>query len=689
MKRLISLILCLCLASVGVALETGRSYAEEQAVECEMYSTNANPIYANKSDNVILNILSADNVTVSAVTISEWAARKRTGTNEWEVDGDYLWRQGYLSFEISYSYMDESGNEVEDTQNILTSGTAVLFDAIAPVNIAPTMHAESSDVIRVDANATGLDGCVAPAHEYGYTFILYGETGNIVDSRYGYTDREFLFEGLQADTRYKASTKIKDAAGNVGNFSGLTFIRTMSADPLSLSITNRTNTSLSYVIDSSNQTDGTENKVILLKDGVVVSETAFGHDACGMFDGLSEGGQYQIQTITRNSDSVENAPHLFWTGTTKHLPEGEIVFPNEDAYLKDGQAFILKGTYEDDDGDDVAIVAHMGETAGEVNVGSTTWSAVWNMDGLPEGSQPGVSVSVSDCGGSEKTVLNWSNDLTIDRTEPSGSISYNTSLPTNGPVVATLATIDENEVFVINNGGSSQYEFTTNGSFTFEFRDAAGNTVSKAAQVTWIDTLAPNAPAIHLNPESGVSTGSVEVSLTHDESELVSVEYCVSSGGEMEWLPYESPFSVSEKGSWDVFARAIDAAGNESPESCKILVLKNRHKRETVEPSRTVDHYDINLPYLVVQGARLEMTELWSFYDINGKPIDMSAFENQNADSHILQIMDDGTIFAKNPGVVSLIVSDPKTEAVFTFDLEIEGPSEKSAEIDFTDTENQ
>ncbi|PLX34252.1 MAG: hypothetical protein C0604_01940, partial [Clostridiales bacterium] len=248
--------------------------------------------------------------------------------------------------------------------------------------------------------------------------------------------------------------------------------------------------------------------------------------------------------------------------------------------------------------------------------------------------------------------------------------------------------IDENEVFVINNGGSSQYEFTTNGSFTFEFRDAAGNTGSKAAEVTLIDTLAPNAPAIHLNPESGVSTGSVEVSLTHDESELVSVEYCVSSGGEMEWLPYESPFSVSEKGSWDVFARAIDAAGNESPESCKILVLKNRHKRETVEPSRTVDHYDINLPYLVVQGARLEMTELWSFYDINGKPIDMSGFEIESSNPYILQIMDDGTIFAKNPGVVSLIVSDPKTEAVFTFDLEIEGPSEKSAGIDFTDTEN-
>jgi len=754
---------------VGVAFETGFSCAEEQAVECEMYSTNANPIYANQSDKVILNIFSADNVTVSAVTISEWAARKRTGTSEWEVDGNCLWPDGYLSFEISYTYTNETGNEINGTQDTLTSGIAVLLDKEAPVNIAPTMQAERSDAIRVTANVKELEGCVAPAHEYGYSFILYGEAGNPVDSLYGYTKNECLFEGLKGNTRYKASTRIRDAAGNAGNFSGLTFIRTLSADPLSLSVSERTNTSLSYVMDSSNQTEGTENKVILTNAGGVVSETAFGQDTSGTFDGLSEGGKYQIKTITRNSDSVENAPHLFWTGTTKHLPSGAIVLPKGDIFLKDGEVFTMEGTYEDADGDDVAITAHMGETAGKVNVGTTTWSAVWSMDGFPEGLQPGISVSLSDSGGTGETVLNWTNDLTIDRTspqapeisadpgsltsgsvlvsilgeenasifysvdgntalpyenafsvsenaeikafqrdeagnsstessvtidwidktEPSGSISYNTSLPTNGPVVATLTTIDENKVEITNNGGSNQYEFTTNGSFTFEFRDAAGNTGSKAAQVTWIDTLAPNAPSIHLNPESGVSTGSVEIAITHNEApEDVSIEYGIAADGEIKWLPYESPFSVSEKGSWDVFARAIDTAGNASPESRRSLILKNRHKSETVEPSRAVDHYDINLPYLLAQGTTLEKSVIGSFYDIDGKPIEISGFEIESSNPYILQIMDDGTIFAKNPGVVSLIVSDPETEAVFTFDLEIDGPPEKIAGVEFSDTKD-
>src|SRR6056297_616917 len=402
-----SMILCLCLIAAGVPIGTGLAHAEAPAVGCEMYSTNANPIYAKNDDDVMLNILSAENVTVSAVTISDRAALKRTGTSEWVADGDFLWQQGYLSFEVSYTYMDETGKEIESTQNALTSGIAVLLDKEAPENTPPTIKAESSEAIRVTANADGLKGDVAPAHEY--SFILYEEDGKIVDRAYGYSNREYLFEELKANTRYKASTKIRDAAGNIENFSGLTFIRTLSADPLSLLVDEKTNTSLTYVIDISNQTEGTENKVILKNGGEVVSETAFGHDTCGTFGGLLEGTEYQIETITRNSEEVENPPHLFWTGTTKHLPRGKIVFPNEDEYLKDGQAFILEGTYEDADGDDVAIEASMGEIAGNMNVASTTWSAIWNLDGLPEGIQPGVSVSLSDSGNTEKTILNWTN----------------------------------------------------------------------------------------------------------------------------------------------------------------------------------------------------------------------------------------------------------------------------------------
>jgi Flp pilus assembly protein TadG len=45
---------------------------------------------------------------------------------------------------------------------------------------------------------------------------------------------------------------------------------------------------------------------------------------------------------------------------------------------------------------------------------------------------------------------------------------------------------------VTNNGGSTNYTFTGNGSFTFEFVDSYGNTGSETANVTWIDKTAPS-----------------------------------------------------------------------------------------------------------------------------------------------------------------------------------------------------
>ena len=47
-------------------------------------------------------------------------------------------------------------------------------------------------------------------------------------------------------------------------------------------------------------------------------------------------------------------------------------------------------------------------------------------------------------------------------------------------------------VIITNNGGSAFYVFTGNGSFTFEFEDAYGNTGSAVASVSWIDQDLPS-----------------------------------------------------------------------------------------------------------------------------------------------------------------------------------------------------
>ena len=74
----------------------------------------------------------------------------------------------------------------------------------------------------------------------------------------------------------------------------------------------------------------------------------------------------------------------------------------------------------------------------------------------------------------------------IDRTTPVAQISYSTTSPTNGDVIANI--VDSNkDITITNNDGEGVYTFTQNGEFTFEFVDEAGNVGTATAIVDWID----------------------------------------------------------------------------------------------------------------------------------------------------------------------------------------------------------
>ena len=79
----------------------------------------------------------------------------------------------------------------------------------------------------------------------------------------------------------------------------------------------------------------------------------------------------------------------------------------------------------------------------------------------------------------------------IDKIVPTATVVYSTTLPTNQDVVATITPSEA--VTITNNGGSTSYTFADNGSFTFEFVDAAGNKGSVVAAVYNIDKVAPTA----------------------------------------------------------------------------------------------------------------------------------------------------------------------------------------------------
>jgi len=99
---------------------------------------------------------------------------------------------------------------------------------------------------------------------------------------------------------------------------------------------------------------------------------------------------------------------------------------------------------------------------------------------------------------------------TLDNISPTGSVSYSTTDPTNGSVIATLQTSED--VTITSSGGNS-HTFTDNGSFTFSFQDAAGNTGSAIATVSNIDKIAPT--VVLTGAPSGIATlNTFEISVS-------------------------------------------------------------------------------------------------------------------------------------------------------------------------------
>lgn len=94
----------------------------------------------------------------------------------------------------------------------------------------------------------------------------------------------------------------------------------------------------------------------------------------------------------------------------------------------------------------------------------------------------------------------------IDKTAPTASVTYSTTDPTNQEVVATITPSEQ--VTITNNEGSDRHTFSENGSFTFEFADAAGNPGTVTAEVNNIVVSASGVPGKpKLSSDNGHDTG--------------------------------------------------------------------------------------------------------------------------------------------------------------------------------------
>ncbi len=100
---------------------------------------------------------------------------------------------------------------------------------------------------------------------------------------------------------------------------------------------------------------------------------------------------------------------------------------------------------------------------------------------------------------------------------PTADIQYNITETTNQNVTATLVN-PSTEITVTNNGGSTSYTFTENGTFTFEFTDKAGNKGTATATVTWIDKKAPVATITYSTQDT--TSENVTATITFDKTNV-------------------------------------------------------------------------------------------------------------------------------------------------------------------------
>ncbi|MTI65227.1 MAG: DUF5011 domain-containing protein [Firmicutes bacterium] len=152
----------------------------------------------------------------------------------------------------------------------------------------------------------------------------------------------------------------------------------------------------------------------------------------------------------------------------------------------------------------------------------------------------------------------------IDKVPPEVSVEYSTTDWTDEPVKATVRS--DEDITVLNNKGSSQYVFNTNGKFYFKVADKAGNWTIAEASVQNIDK---NAPVITFsgedhavfvqNSEYTLNDYTAQDDVMGDITDLVQID--------------SKNFDITTLGSYEVIYRVEDTAGNIAQQERKITVI--------------------------------------------------------------------------------------------------------------------
>jgi len=141
-----------------------------------------------------------------------------------------------------------------------------------------------------------------------------------------------------------------------------------------------------------------------------------------------------------------------------------------------------------------------------------------------------------------------SNQLTIDTISPIGTVDYSTLAKTNTEVTAIL--IPDEPVIITNIGGPS-HMFNDNGSFTFTFKDYAGNPGSAIATVGNINKIAPIITVNGVIPP--ILVGGTYTELGATVTDDLDGSFAATPTGSV---------NTNIAGSYSITYNAIDSAGN-------------------------------------------------------------------------------------------------------------------------------
>lgn len=220
---------------------------------------------------------------------------------------------------------------------------------------------------------------------------------------------------------------------------------------------------------------------------------------------------------------------------------------------------------------------------------------------LPEGCQASVTshtftqngdytFEYQDLAGKTQTIqahVDW-----IDKKAPTPTVTYSTTAPTNGNVVATITGFDEKGVKVLSDGGLT-HEFDKNGEFTFKFVDQAGNQGTYVAKVNNIDKQAP---------VLGVEFDKANLTNTDVKATLVGLE-----AGDEILNDGQKQHVFTQNGTWTF--KVKDQAGNVSELPVKVDWI------DKVKPTAKISYSEQNWTSKNVTAQLSDLSEDVTFLD--------------------------------------------------------------------------